>query len=82
MGFTVVGFTSDAVLPGGDETSVHRYVMGFPSGSLDADPFSVTVEPSATVWSGPAFAVGGLFATVVEVATTLNWRKLFWKGVR
>jgi len=34
------------------------------SGSLELDPLSVTVAPSLTVWSGPAFAVGGMLPRV------------------
>lgn len=33
-----------------------------PSGSLLPAPFSITVSPSFTVWSGPASAIGGSFA--------------------
>lgn len=43
--------------------SVHVYVSGSLSGSLDAEPSRLTLaecEPfRATLWSGPASAVGG-----------------------
>ena len=42
----------------------HVYVMGSSLGSV-ADPESVTVSPSPTVWSRPACTVGGLLDTVI-----------------
>ena len=48
----------------GPEVWFHEYVMVWPSGSLDAVPFSVTVSPGRTVWPGPASAMGELFCRV------------------
>ena len=75
-GFTAVGFIKAAKLPVGAPVRVHRKVSGLPSGSLDAEPFNWAVDPNATVWSGPALAVGGLFTTT-GVALTSKPMKLF-----
>ena len=54
-------------------------MSGLPSGSVDAEPSSVTVVPATIpVWAGPASAVGAPFAftatsTVAGVLTAPNW---------
>ncbi len=71
---------STAALPAGLEVRVHKNVSGLPSGSLDAEPFKVTLAPKATVWSGPALATGGRFG-ITGVALTVKFRKANWNGV-
>jgi hypothetical protein len=44
----------------------------FPSGSLEPPPFSVTVCPTLTAWSGPAFDTGGRFEAGAAVTTTVS----------
>jgi hypothetical protein len=44
---------------GGPAVWVHMYVRAWPAGSIDPDPSSCTDAPEATVWSGPASAIGG-----------------------
>ena len=39
------------------------------SGSLEPLPLRLTLAPEATVWSGPALAVGGLFAALTLIVT-------------
>lgn len=45
-------------------TTRQRNVKELPSRSRDPVPSSVTSAPGFTVWSAPAFALGGLFVTV------------------
>src|SRR3954465_5088297 len=51
---------------------VHASVMGSPSGSALALPSSVTADPEATAWSGPAFAMGAGFGGACGLAGTLT----------
>src|SRR5262249_59118713 len=58
-GATNVGLAAVAslsVIPAG---AVHANVSASPSGSADAEPSSVTVDPSVTVWLAPALAPPG-----------------------
>ena len=41
-------------------TCVHAYVIGSLSGSVEPEPSRVTTLPRPGVWSGPAFATGGV----------------------
>src|SRR5262245_39467373 len=41
-----------------------------PSGSVEPFPFRFTVAPESTVWSTPAFAVGGIFAGALTLIVT------------
>ena len=53
------------------DVSDHLYdVMASPSGSV-AVPDKVTVSPSPTVWSVPAFTVGGMLALSVTVISSI-----------
>ena len=57
-GEDVVAPDSVAVLLSGLPVRVHEYVSGSPSTSVDPLPLRATVEPTATVWFGPALATG------------------------
>src|SRR5205823_12642732 len=67
VGCTAVGSERVAVLPGGRVVSAHRYVRVSPSTSEEALPSSVTTLPTKPLWSGPAFATGGVLS--VEIVT-------------
>ena len=49
------------------ESWPHEYVKALPSWS-EAVPVRATVEPSKTVWSGPAFTDGRVFAETSRTA--------------
>ena len=53
----------DKAMPG-PEVWFHEYVMAWPSGSLDAVPFSMMVSPGRATWPGLTSAMGGLFGRV------------------
>jgi hypothetical protein len=73
VGETVVAPVSAAVLPvGSGGNRVHAYVSESPSTSVEPLPLRVTVEPTATVWFGPAFATGAeLTVLIVTLALEL-----------
>ena len=56
----------------GPPVCVHAWTRDDSSGSVLAPPLSVTVAPSATVWSEPAFAVGAAFASPRTVTFTAS----------
>ncbi len=62
VGMTEVAPARFARLPLGTLTSVHRYVSGSPSASVEPEPFKVIVLPMNAVWSAPALARGARFA--------------------
>jgi hypothetical protein len=71
-GEDVVAPDSVAVLPNGLPVRVHEYVSASPSASVDPLPFRVTVEPTPTVWFGPALATGAeLMVLTVTLALEL-----------
>src|SRR5689334_22020204 len=76
VGLTADGFESSAPLPDGLDTIDHVNVSAFPSASLERDPSRRTVVASATVWSGPAFAVGGRFG-VTPPQLFATWPSLY-----
>ena len=53
----------------GPAVCVHVYVSPWPSGSDEPAAVSVTPAPSATVWSGPAFAVGASLSALTVIDT-------------
>ena len=56
----------------GPPVCVHAYLMTWFSRSELALPSSVTVAPSATVWSAPADAVGAVFSPSRTVMSTVS----------
>jgi hypothetical protein len=64
VGFADVAPLSAAVLPDGFVVSDQLYVMASPSASELPPPSSVTVLPTYTDWSVPAFATGAELAGV------------------
>ena len=52
------------------ETCDQRYETIVPSTSVLLEPSSVTVANSSTSWSGPAFAVGGMFTFLTVILTS------------
>src|SRR3954467_5314411 len=54
------------------DACVQPKVMGSPSGSALALPSSVTADPDATAWSGPAFAMGAGFGGNSGLTVTLT----------
>jgi hypothetical protein len=75
-GVATLGLDKVATLPAGFMMRDHLNVMGNPCGSVP-DPLRLTVAPCATVWSGPALAVGGSTALVeimtVDAGLVKNW---------
>ena len=52
---------------------LHEYEIVSPSsGSELSDPSRVTLAPDATVWSGPAFAVGAWLVAALTVMVTVS----------
>src|SRR5947209_11696618 len=72
-GFAMAAFDRTAALPAGFEVNDHKKVRGLPCGSVPL-PASVTMALLATVWFGPALAVGGstLLVVMVTVAAALS----------
>src|ERR1035438_4082507 len=64
VGFGIVALDNTAVLRVGFKVSDHWYVSGNPCGSVPL-PFRWTVVRWATVWFGPALAVGASGGLVV-----------------
>ena len=60
--------TSTAALPAGLATNSQRYDSRSPSGSVDPAPVMRTVALTATVWSAPAFAFGGLLMVLTRTS--------------
>ena len=75
VGADVFALPSSALLPAGCETNDHEKPSGSPSASLEPEPSSCTSAPSATLWSGPASATGGVFSVLMD---TLSGRLASW----
>ena len=73
VGITAAGFESVAVLPVGRLTNDHANVSGLPSTSVELEPFRVTRLEIATVWSGPALAVGGEFPVLMTTVSGVEF---------
>jgi hypothetical protein len=75
-GVATLGLDKAARLFAGFIMSDHLNVSGNPWGSVP-DPLRLTIAPCATVWSGPALAVGGSRALVVimtvDAGLLKNW---------
>src|SRR5262245_17193187 len=69
VGVAVVGSCSVAALPMGTDVSIHAYVSGLPSGSLEPRPSRETGLPTVALRSGPASATGGRFAARTPICT-------------
>ncbi len=75
VGMTALGLESAALLPAGLVVRDQAYVSGLPSTSEEAEPLRVTVLPTATVWSGPALATGGLLSVVIVIVSAAELTK-------